>query len=361
MQRARRARSTAATPARRSACCAGCSPASGSRRRCSATSRCRKRPMRRVIEPLAKMGATITRRRAPASTSRRRSSIGPATRAAARARLRAADGVGAGQDRDAARRPATPTARPRVTEPGPSRDHSERMLAYLGAPLTVDRPRARRSTRAAGIAGSRGDGFEVPADPSSAGVPGRRRAASPAPARSGCRTSASNPTRTGFLDAIAAMGGTVTLEDRARRRARAGRRPRRARPGAATCAAPRSPATSRCARSTSCRSSPCSPRARRGTTIVRDAEELRVKESDRIATTCAMLRAFGVACEARPDGFIVEGRPDRPLDARPRPRRRRSPDRDGRPRSPALVASGETHHRRRRQRRDVVSRASPPR
>ena len=53
----------------------------------------------------------------------------------------------------------------------------------------------------------------------------------------------------------------------------------------------------------------------RGTTVVRDADELRVKESDRIATTCAMLRGFGVACEARPDGFTVEGRPDRPLDA----------------------------------------------
>ena len=48
----------------------------------------------------------------------------------------------------------------------------------------------------------------------------------------------------------------------------------------------------------------------KGTTIVRDAEELRVKESDRIATTCAMLRGFGVQCEAHPDGFAVEGRPD---------------------------------------------------
>jgi 3-phosphoshikimate 1-carboxyvinyltransferase len=53
----------------------------------------------------------------------------------------------------------------------------------------------------------------------------------------------------------------------------------------------------------------------RGTTIVRDASELRVKESDRVATTCAMLRAFGIACEPRADGFAVEGRPDRPLAA----------------------------------------------
>jgi 3-phosphoshikimate 1-carboxyvinyltransferase len=50
-----------------------------------------------------------------------------------------------------------------------------------------------------------------------------------------------------------------------------------------------------------------------GTTIVRDAEELRVKESDRIATTCAMLRAFGIQCEEHPDGFSVEGQPDEPL------------------------------------------------
>ncbi|CAN5344059.1 hypothetical protein BH11MYX1_BH11MYX1_36190 [soil metagenome] len=52
----------------------------------------------------------------------------------------------------------------------------------------------------------------------------------------------------------------------------------------------------------------------RGTTTVRDAGELRVKESDRIATTCAMLRGFGIECEASADGFTVEGRPDRPLE-----------------------------------------------
>src|SRR5690606_19076529 len=41
--------------------------------------------------------------------------------------------------------------------------------------------------------------------------------------------------------------------------------------------------------------------------------ELRVKESDRVETTCAMLRAFGVVCEARPDGFAVEGRGGAPF------------------------------------------------
>ena len=44
-----------------------------------------------------------------------------------------------------------------------------------------------------------------------------------------------------------------------------------------------------------------------GTTVVRDAAELRVKESDRIAATVAELRALGARIEPLPDGFIVEG------------------------------------------------------
>jgi 3-phosphoshikimate 1-carboxyvinyltransferase len=53
----------------------------------------------------------------------------------------------------------------------------------------------------------------------------------------------------------------------------------------------------------------------RGVTRIRDAEELKVKESDRIATTAAMLRAFGLDVEVKDDGLSVEGRPDRPLRA----------------------------------------------
>jgi 3-phosphoshikimate 1-carboxyvinyltransferase len=46
-----------------------------------------------------------------------------------------------------------------------------------------------------------------------------------------------------------------------------------------------------------------------GTTRIRDADELRHKESDRIATMARVLRAFGVDCEEAPDGLDVEGRP----------------------------------------------------
>jgi 3-phosphoshikimate 1-carboxyvinyltransferase len=48
----------------------------------------------------------------------------------------------------------------------------------------------------------------------------------------------------------------------------------------------------------------------RGVTTIVDAAELRVKESDRIAAMASVLRAFGVGCEERPDGLVIEGRPD---------------------------------------------------
>jgi 3-phosphoshikimate 1-carboxyvinyltransferase len=44
-----------------------------------------------------------------------------------------------------------------------------------------------------------------------------------------------------------------------------------------------------------------------GDTVFRDAGELRVKESDRIATTTAGLAAMGARCELTNDGFIVSG------------------------------------------------------
>jgi 3-phosphoshikimate 1-carboxyvinyltransferase len=41
--------------------------------------------------------------------------------------------------------------------------------------------------------------------------------------------------------------------------------------------------------------------------VIKDAQELRVKESDRIATMAANLRLMGVDAEETPDGMIVEG------------------------------------------------------
>jgi 3-phosphoshikimate 1-carboxyvinyltransferase len=41
--------------------------------------------------------------------------------------------------------------------------------------------------------------------------------------------------------------------------------------------------------------------------VVKDAAELRVKETDRIATTVSELRKLGARIEEQPDGFVIEG------------------------------------------------------
>jgi 3-phosphoshikimate 1-carboxyvinyltransferase len=273
-----------------------------------------KRPMRRVIEPLAQMGGSIKGRGGTAQGGDLDVTpplvVGPATGA-----LRAIDyalPMASAQVKTAILLAGLyADGATTVTEPGPSRDHSERMLAYLGAPLTVS---ARATTIDTRNWDRRlaGDGFEVPADPSSSAfliaaalVAGAREVRLPGVCV--------NPTRTGFLDAIRAMGGEVVLEDERQ----AGPEP------VATLVVRggvRELVATEIAGDLAVRSIDELPilavlaaRAR-GTTIVRNAEELRVKESDRIATTIAMLRGFGVACEAHPDGFSVEGRPDRPFE-----------------------------------------------
>jgi 3-phosphoshikimate 1-carboxyvinyltransferase len=268
-----------------------------------------KRPMRRVIEPLVKMGASITGQGSGADVTPPlvvgpvRGALAPLAYALPMASAQVKTAVLlAGLYADGATS---------ITEPGPSRDHSERMLAYLGAPLIV---RGRTTTidtrgwdrRLAGAS------FEVPSDPSSAAflVAAALLAGAGEVRLPGICV---NPTRTGFLDAIAAMGGQVALEDT-----------RDAGPEPVATLVVRGAAgalrATEIAGDLAVRSIDELPilaviaaRAH-GTTVVRDAEELRVKESDRIATTCAMLRGFGIACEARPDGFAVEGRPERAFE-----------------------------------------------
>lgn len=50
-----------------------------------------------------------------------------------------------------------------------------------------------------------------------------------------------------------------------------------------------------------------------GETIIRDAQELRVKETDRITTVVQGLSALGASAEATPDGMVVGGNGNRPL------------------------------------------------
>ena len=274
-----------------------------------------KRPMRRVIEPLRAMGAQITGAGGGASAD----VVPPLTIGPLAERLHGAThdlAIASAQVKTAlvlAGLQAEGTTR--ITEPGPSRDHTERLLAAMGAPITTRGREVIVEPGAWAEAGAPlelpGGTIEVPGDPSSSAF--LVAAALVAGAETVvCRGVCVNPTRTGFLDVLAKMGATIELEHQ---RAVGGE------PVADLVI--RGPAPS--LRAVEIEGdvvvraidevpilAAIAARAK-GVTIVRDAEELRVKESDRIATTVAMLRAFGVEAEARPDGLVVAGAPDRPL------------------------------------------------
>lgn len=263
-----------------------------------------KRPMRRVIEPLQSMGATIT---GPGSGF---DITPPLTVGPAHGHLKAIDyrlPMASAQVKTALLLAGLyADGVTIITEPGPSRDHSERMLAYLGAPLKARGRETILETRGWNrkLAGS---DFDVPSDPSSAAflvVAALLVGAGEVRLPNICV----NPTRTGFLDVIAAMGGRVE-QDNLRTNG----------PEPIADLVIRGPAqalhATEIAGDLAVRSIDELPilavlaaRAT-GTTIVRDAEELKVKESDRIAATCALLASFGIACEAKPDGFVVHGQP----------------------------------------------------
>jgi 3-phosphoshikimate 1-carboxyvinyltransferase len=270
-----------------------------------------KRPMRRVAEPLGRMGVSLTGVEGAGGL------VPPLTVGPAAGDLTAIDyplPVASAQVKSAVLLAAlyaggTTT----VIEPGPTRDHTERLLRYLGAPITVD---GARVAIAAGGWDRRlaGDRIAVPGDPSSSAF---LVAAAIVAGSRGVRIAdiCVNPTRTGFLDALAAMGARVDVEPGAD----AGGEP------VATLSVPAGPAAGLTATELAgdlvVRAIDEVPilavvaaRAT-GTTVIRDASELRVKESDRIATTVAMLRGFGVEAEARGDGLAVTGTGGAPFRA----------------------------------------------
>jgi 3-phosphoshikimate 1-carboxyvinyltransferase len=195
----------------------------------------------------------------------------------------------------------------RVREPAPSRDHTERMLVDRGAAVHLEGDWIHLAPveRLAPV------DVDVPGDPSSAAF----FVALGLLADDGHVTIANvlrNPHRDGFLRAVQRMGGTVFEE----RIAGAGRtaeevlvvRPSPLRgitiaPAEVTPMLDEIPVLAVVA-----------ARAE-GETVVRGAGELRVKESDRLATVVANLRAIGADAEELPDGLVVRGS-QRPLRGR---------------------------------------------
>jgi 3-phosphoshikimate 1-carboxyvinyltransferase len=187
----------------------------------------------------------------------------------------------------------------RIVEPLPSRDHTERMLAAAGAAIERD----GNAVAVRPVEGLEPGPISVPADISSAAffivtgllVPESELVLEEVNV---------NPTRTGLLTILERMGAGIAVEDEREVGGEpiATLRIRSAPPQATEVGGAEIPlaidelplvALAAC--------------FAEGTTTIRDAEELRRKESDRIETVTAALRALGGKVEPTADGMAIEG------------------------------------------------------
>lgn len=252
-----------------------------------------RRPMQRVITPLRRMGAALEAAAEGRPPLRIRAVTGlqgihydlPVASAQVKSCLLLAGLYAAGFTS--------------VCEPAPTRDHTERMLRAFGCPVSVDN----------GVIGLRGGAtlrgcrIEVPADISSAAF--FLVAASIAPGSELLLTHVGvNPTRTGVLSVLGLMGADISVFNERE----VGGEPvadllvRHAPlrgidipPDLVPLAIDEFPAlfiAAACAA---------------GRTRLRGAQELRVKESDRIASMAEGLARLGICCEVLEDGIVIEG------------------------------------------------------
>jgi 3-phosphoshikimate 1-carboxyvinyltransferase len=254
-----------------------------------------KRPMRRVIEPLTRMGAAI------ASIDGRP----PLT-------------IDGGRLRAIAHRPEVPSAQVKscvllaglhadgvtsVTEPAPTRDHTERALRAFGANVTSDGLRVE----VAGGQRLHARELTVPGDLSSAAF-WAALAAGAAGSEIEIAGVGLNPTRTAVLDVLRRAGasvdwspegseggepaGTIRIAHRACRSFTVA-------PDEVPFVIDEIPALAAFAALMPAGS----------TMVVRGAGELRLKESDRITALAVGFRALGAEVEEYPDGFLLAARP----------------------------------------------------
>jgi len=251
------------------------------------------RPMGRVVAPLREMGATVLGRSggqlAPLAVVggplRGIRHVLPVASAQVKSALLLAGLYASGETV--------------LTEPAPSRDHTERLFRYFGIPLE----REGALLRLGGVEGFSGREICVPGDFSSAAF---FMVAATLIEGSDLRIVrvGMNPTRTGLLEVLGEMGGRIDVENR---REVAGE-----------------PIADLRVRSAHLRGigirGSMIPRmidefpifcvaaaAAEGETVVRDARELRVKESDRIAAMAEVLSAAGIKVQELPDGIRIDG------------------------------------------------------
>lgn len=192
----------------------------------------------------------------------------------------------------------------RVTEARPTRNHTEQMLRGFGAHVGVE------SLEGGGIrvsveGGQRLSAIEaaIPGDPSSAAFLITAGMLSP---KGDVMVEGvmSNPTRSGFYDVANLMGAYLGAEEMGDA---AGERLINLHAGSAALKGKTVPERLVPSMIDEFPILAVLAAFAEGETIVTGAEELRVKESDRIGAVVAMLRANGVEAEERPDGFAVQG------------------------------------------------------
>ncbi len=256
-----------------------------------------KRPMGRVIEPLSQMGAQFQDTpggRLPLMVR----GISPAVP------IRYTLPVASAQVKSAILLAGLNTpGQTTVIEPIATRDHSERMLAGFGAKLTVTPSPEGRIITISGEAELQPQNIVVPGDPSSAAF--WLVAGSVVPGADVTITNVGmNPTRTGIIAALKMMGADITELDS---RIVGGEPVADLRVRHAPLSAIEVPPELTPSMIDEYPVLFVAAAFATGTTIARGAEELRVKESDRITAMAEALGACGVACEEFEDGMAVTG------------------------------------------------------
>jgi 3-phosphoshikimate 1-carboxyvinyltransferase len=251
-----------------------------------------KRPMKRVMQPLAQMGARITAEggdgRAPlvieGGELQGIAYNSPVASAQVKSAVLLAGLFAKGTTS--------------VTEPEQSRDHSERMLAWHVA-------HPRRNGLTVSVLGGQSlesRDFDVPGDISSAAFWLVAAAAQPG-ARLMVRNVGLNPTRTGILAVLIRMGAHVNeMVEISEGEPRGSVEVRGTRLKATTIGGKEIPNVI-----DELPILAVAAALAEGRTVIRDAKELRVKETDRIAAVAMNLRAFGVQVDEREDGMEIVG------------------------------------------------------
>lgn len=255
----------------------------------------RSRPMSRVIKPLQEMGAQIWGRHhhtlAPLAVQGQRLKPIHYQSAIASAQVKSCILLaGLGVEGETT-----------VTEPALSRDHSERMLRAFGADLRVD-PETL-SVTVSGPAHLQGQAIIVPGDISSAAF--WLVAASIIPASELLIENVGiNPTRTGILDVLWAMGANISFENE---RLVTGEPVADLRVKASPLQGTRIGGEIIPRLIDEIPILAVAAAAAQGTTRIEDAAELRVKESDRLTVMAQQLNRMGAQVTELPDGLEILG------------------------------------------------------